>query len=178
MLLMTELPDRLIHLLESCILISKHDPKHLLIIYLWAHFVLTAGGCNNYAGLYLTATTMHPDAVTTSTTKSLNPSRNSVENIPTLTPLHQAVRGGHLSYAESLIRSGADVNQQSATGKTPLHFSVLANDARMTTILLHNGARIDIKDDSGRTPMDYWESDGNLEVLELLQKADVSHRPK
>lgn len=71
------------------------------------------------------------------------------------TLLAEAVRGGHPSVVELLVRKGADVNKRGAHGRTPLHLALTVRNNRVKTVeaLLNAKADPDSADDDGNTPL-------------------------
>ena len=63
------------------------------------------------------------------------------------TPLHLAVREGHLALAKLLLAKGADINAQDKFGWTALHFAANRGEQDMANLLIASGA--DVKAKSG-----------------------------
>lgn len=70
-----------------------------------------------------------------------------------LTPLHAAVRGGHVSVARLLLAHGADVKATTNDGCTPLHWAASGGQLELVRLLLEHGADIDTRDKEGQTPL-------------------------
>jgi hypothetical protein len=62
------------------------------------------------------------------------------------TPLHRAVKGGHLAAISALLRSGADVNARGEGGGTPLHTAADAGRTALVKALLEAGADVVAED--------------------------------
>ncbi|KAK7753043.1 hypothetical protein SLS62_004992 [Diatrype stigma] len=72
------------------------------------------------------------------------------------TPLHFAVRAGHLDLAREICRGRAgpaDVNAQNMSGQTPLHLAVLKDNWEMAMGLLMAGADVTLADAGSMTPV-------------------------
>ena len=95
------------------------------------------------------------------------------------TALHKAAQCGSKEVAELLLDKGAFIDPQAPTlGNTPLLDAVWHKHKDMVACLLHRGARTELTTRSGRTPMDFAKSDGNEEVIGLLNTHDASIRQK
>lgn len=93
-----------------------------------------------------------------------SPSKNS----QTVTPLHSAAAGQHLTIARRLIERGADVNARQAGDFTPLHAAAQNGQVELVELLLMNGAEVEPRTVEGRTPLDYARESGDERVLALL----------
>jgi ankyrin repeat protein len=62
------------------------------------------------------------------------------------TPLHRAVKGGHLAAISALLRGGADVNARGDGGGTPLHTAADAGRTALVKALLDAGANVVAED--------------------------------
>lgn len=97
------------------------------------------------------------------------------------TLLHKAIRGGHKTLAEFLIRKGANVNAlNEKNGLSPLDEAVKTGCGEMVELLLNNGADINLKYSgrlaAGRTPLHFAAHDCKDRIVDLLlsRGADVS----
>lgn len=81
-----------------------------------------------------------------------------------VTPLIQAVQGGFVEGAETLIGHGARVDVQNESGETPLMFAVHARNTELMRILLQAGANPDRTDHSGRSARDYARLRGERDI--------------
>ena len=131
-------------------------------------FLMTTVRPDITSGSSIEATSQSPSSLSQGTTQSIS-KRNSVEPIEGLSPIHKSVKAGDIGKTRSLLSTGANVNQKTASGKTPLHLAVLARDASMTELLLKNGADVTVKDAAGHAPIDYWDSEAGVEILMLLK---------
>ena len=77
---------------------------------------------------------------------------NAVEPDGT-TPLHRAVHRNDLKAAQSLIRSGADVNAVNRYGVPPLSLAATNGNAAMLELLLKAGAKPDAMQSEGETAL-------------------------
>lgn len=58
------------------------------------------------------------------------------------------------SIVENMLKSGADVNEETQDGQTPLlRAAVYSDDSKILKLLLEYGAKVNIRDDIGRTPL-------------------------
>ena len=101
-----------------------------------------------------------------------------------VTPLMEAVQGGHREVAELLIKRGADVNAEGAYwSRSPLDYAVSNNQKDMVLLLLDHGAEVDHVShfvESEDTPLTAAAHSGQLEIVKLLvvHGADVHFRDK
>ena len=82
------------------------------------------------------------------------------------TPLHKAVKKGHVETAEALLVI-SDVNAPSDVGMTPLHWASITGDAEAAQLLLRHGADPYIRDES----MDGLNA---VEIASLMGYAELS----
>eukprot|EP00756_Hemistasia_phaeocysticola_P015914 Hpha_TRINITY_DN15444_c0_g2::TRINITY_DN15444_c0_g2_i1::g.176063::m.176063 len=68
------------------------------------------------------------------------------------TPLHAAVREGHIADVERMLRDGAAVDARDAAGRTPLHVATLHCQREIATLLIGRGADLAARDNSGFVP--------------------------
>jgi cytohesin len=91
--------------------------------------------------------------------------------------LEDAVIAGDMTLAETLITSGANVNQKGAMlGLRPLHYAVMASNKNMIELLLTKGANVNIQKNDGYTPLHLAAGRGNIAMVEFLiaKGADVT----
>ncbi|MFN0161738.1 MAG: ankyrin repeat domain-containing protein [Burkholderiales bacterium] len=114
------------------------------------------------------------------------PGQLEARNAAGLTPLAEAVRGGHHAAAEMLLKVAADANAavrfapgaaprvggqalaeraELSEGSTPL---MLARDAAMVALLLRYGAETGAKNKYGWSPIFYFTRNGSTDMLEAL----------
>lgn len=82
------------------------------------------------------------------------------------TPLHRAVRSGHIDVARLLLRHGADVETPNEDGWTALHYASVRNGT--LAFLLDQGANIDVRNRLGWTPLHraaWYAHDGSVRLL-------------
>jgi hypothetical protein len=84
------------------------------------------------------------------------------------TPLHAALRRGHVATATLLVTRGADAGRASAHGVTPLLLAASAGHADLTAALLQAGADPNAQDQFGRTALLAAAERGDLAVAALL----------
>lgn len=84
------------------------------------------------------------------------------------TPLHLAVRYGHLKIAERLLKHGASVHAQDAEGRSPLHLAAEFGGPEGVQLLLDVGADTSAQDAKGRTSLYIAAKYGKFEVVRTL----------
>ena len=84
------------------------------------------------------------------------------------TPLHEAVRYGHLEVVRQLLEKGANPNARGTNEFSPLH---LVHDPAIVPILLDAGADPYGTDNSGRTPLQAAVEEERMEVVQALLEA-------
>jgi ankyrin repeat protein len=103
-------------------------------------------------------------------------------SIGSITPLHLAVRAGHIEIVKFLISQGANVNQRDDEGNTPLHYSRYVwledeesskrNKEQIIRILLECGAKADVANNYLVYPDCFFIEKGDLrEIGQLLRIA-------
>lgn len=87
-----------------------------------------------------------------------------------MTPLHWAAGYGQNSTVEFLLRSGANPNHKSSSGKTALMFAAGKGFYHVVKTLIRGGAHLDEVDEAGSTALMYAvHQDHGLVVQELLR---------
>ena len=86
-----------------------------------------------------------------------------------LSPLHEAVRMGEVSFVRMLLEKGASPNARDSAGETPLHEALRRRDHEIVGALLDFGANPNLPDRMGLTPLQAAGNDGTL-VRRLLEK--------
>lgn len=92
------------------------------------------------------------------------------------TPLHIAVRKGHLGIVKYLVDCGASISVQDSTGKTPLHYAAMNGKTEIAQYLIENHANVNAQDSFGRTPISLQiplESQKDIYGLLLTNNADI-----
>ena len=85
------------------------------------------------------------------------------------TPLHKAVREGHLETVRALLDS-CDVNAESNIGMTPLQWACVTGNRDIVELLLSHGADPNKRDEciDGMTAADMADSLGYSEISDLI----------
>jgi ankyrin repeat protein len=73
-----------------------------------------------------------------------DPNRVNQKSTGDFTPLHSAVRAGHIQVVELLIDKGADINAKTIFRMTPLQFAASQGYKDILELLVAKGARMDI----------------------------------
>uniref|UniRef100_A0A6Q2YGW5 Palmitoyltransferase n=1 Tax=Esox lucius TaxID=8010 RepID=A0A6Q2YGW5_ESOLU len=69
------------------------------------------------------------------------------------TPLHWAIRQGHLSMVIQLLRYGADPSVSDGEGYRSLHLAILFQHMPIAAYLMAKGQEVDFPDSNGQTPL-------------------------
>ncbi|XP_064869035.1 putative palmitoyltransferase ZDHHC13 isoform X1 [Oncorhynchus nerka] len=69
------------------------------------------------------------------------------------TPLHWAIRQGHLSMVIQLLRYGADPSVADGEGYRSLHLAILFQHMPIAAYLMAKGQEVDLPDSNGQTPL-------------------------
>lgn len=71
-----------------------------------------------------------------------------------VSPLHEAVRDGHLEAVRGLVEHGSDVNEADSDGLTTLHWVALSGRGELAEYLLAHGGDVNARGEStgGLTP--------------------------
>ncbi len=97
-----------------------------------------------------------------------------LDELETGTLLHQAAHDGDQVIAESLLNSGADVNEQNSSHLTPLHLAAARNRVETARLLIDRGAAINAQDGMGLTPLHLATQNGYVAMIELLAAKNVN----
>ena len=84
------------------------------------------------------------------------------------TPLHLALKGGDVEFAQVLIEQGADVNAEDDSKWTPLHRASDGGHVVFAQMLIEHGANMNAQDNSESTPLHLASSGGHVEVAQVL----------
>ena len=83
-------------------------------------------------------------------------------------PIHYAVRYGHIKRLNWLIHRGAHIDRRSISGLTPLMIACERGAFEHIYTLVKNGADFDDSDRKGRTVLHYAAAGGNVNALRFL----------
>ncbi len=78
---------------------------------------------------------------------------NAINDNSGSTLLHLVAEKFDYSFAEFLLKNGADPNQKNRLGQTPLHIAASEGERSFVELLLANKADINARDDQGNTPI-------------------------
>ena len=85
-----------------------------------------------------------------------------------------AIRNGDYQQAQTLLRSGSDVNAADQDGTTALMHAVIESDARMMRLLIENGANVNAKNALDSTALMYAATNLTKTQVLLDASADVN----
>jgi ankyrin repeat protein len=85
-----------------------------------------------------------------------------------------AIRNGDHQQAQTLLRSGSDVNATDQDGTTALMHAVIESDARMMRLLIENGANVNAKNALDSTALMYAATNLTKTQVLLDASADVN----
>ncbi|TQN66287.1 Ankyrin-2, partial [Colletotrichum shisoi] len=97
------------------------------------------------------------------------------------TPLHWAVTHGRRSFAEFLVRQGAELNVPNVDRRTALHKAIMAGDGDLIDVILTSGGlNLELEDSEGYTCLRWAARYGQLRTVEALLRsgADVDAADK
>ena len=91
-------------------------------------------------------------------------------------PLHIAAFNDHDVVVATLLKNGANVNQENSLGWTPLHNAAAKGNNAVVVVLLSNGADFNKVDNDGLSPLYFAAENGHDAVVaSLIEKgADVN----
>ena len=89
--------------------------------------------------------------------------------------LIEAVKAGNHAEAESLIKEGADVNQQDDQGWTPLNFAAGKGDLALVKLLVDSGADVFKVGRDQRTPYMIALAAGRVSVVKYLREVEDNY---
>ncbi|MBX3176515.1 MAG: ankyrin repeat domain-containing protein [Candidatus Hydrogenedentes bacterium] len=86
------------------------------------------------------------------------------------TPLHKAVREGHIATVAALLES-CNVNAEGSMGMTPLHWACVTGNKDIVELLLTRGADPNKRDEciDGLTAAEMAEKLGYIEIVDLIR---------
>lgn len=88
--------------------------------------------------------------------------------------LAEAAKAGNIDSVQTLIKSGADVNQTSGDGTTALAHAAHRNDLPMVELLLKAGADVDLSNDFGATALYLAAASADEMLIEKLLMAGAN----
>jgi hypothetical protein len=84
------------------------------------------------------------------------------------TPLHLAIRNGHIDICRLLIENGASIEVKNAHGFSALYFACLHGHVAIAEMLIGCGASLVESDLGGLTPLHIAAEKGHTDVVKLL----------
>ncbi len=91
--------------------------------------------------------------------------RSYVEGI---TPLDEAIRGGHIEIVRFLIKKRAKIKLKDKSERTALHYSAWYNRVNIAKFLIEKGLNVNAKSENNETPIFYAVKEGYLKMVKLL----------
>ena len=85
-----------------------------------------------------------------------------------LTPLHLAVKAGHVEIVKILCENGACLGISDLEGRTPLHYAADRGNMEVLDILFKHGASIKIMDAGGRSALHYAVYSKSPDCVQLM----------
>jgi ankyrin repeat protein len=96
---------------------------------------------------------------------------NSAYSVAAPPSIIEAIKGGNLTQARSLIDNKVDVNEPQADGATALHWAVHRNNLDAVRMLIAAGAEVDAVNDFGVNPLWLACENRNADAAKLLLEA-------
>ena len=123
-------------------------------------------GAKGVASMHRAATMGLTEAVSSLLSFGANP--NSKDDLGE-TPLHKAVREGHIETVKLLL-DVSDANDANSEGMTPLHWACLAGDQSMVALLVQHGADPGLRNEylDGMTPAELAKMMGYDDLEDAL----------
>ncbi|RFU27758.1 hypothetical protein B7463_g8575, partial [Scytalidium lignicola] len=84
------------------------------------------------------------------------------------TPMHAAIRNGHVEAVKIFLQRGADPMYRGPWGQTPMHMASASGQADITRLLAEAGADMNARDDNNFTPLYEASLWGNFKSVEVL----------
>ncbi|MBN2652556.1 MAG: ankyrin repeat domain-containing protein [Spirochaetales bacterium] len=89
------------------------------------------------------------------------------------TPLHSAIDWGLSVPATSLIKLGANINEQNNFGQTPLHIAILKSRIDLVKLLFDNDVDTSVRDSAGNTAYHYIVYNNSLDLLPYFENRGI-----
>ena len=95
------------------------------------------------------------------------------------TPLHIAVKNGHLDLCKLMVKRGLNVDSKDIYGMTPLHFAADYGNFKLFKFIYDNASEKDPKSEgcTKNRPLHYAVGKGHLEICRFLIKNSVDKNP-
>jgi len=88
------------------------------------------------------------------------------------TALMEAAGAGNCVIIKQLAQKGADINTKDYESNTPLHFACMYGHIEAVRLLIEMDAKPDVQASGlGRTPMKIAETNGHMEIVQILKDA-------
>ena len=130
---------------------TLEEQKAAFILLQSAGFDLGAWDFHAAEALRWAVTARHPNAITLLLDAGVGVNLATNDG---LTALHWAVKGGNISIAEQLLKSGANTNAKDvAFGRTPLHLASILGRLDVAELLIRYGANMSTRNTKGHTAL-------------------------
>ena len=93
-------------------------------------------------------------------------------------PLIEAAYEGNTVEVQSLIETGADVNEKDASGRTALMIAANRGHTYVVQLLLERGADAGVRDNNGTSAIEFAESRGFQRIVSMLKNFSHTAQPE